>query len=273
MRFKNVLIFCLTSVFFLIIVTGGKIRAYYNFMAPGVPPRAICKVDFGESKVDIVLESLVQQINVGDEFEIAVSLKNSGSNELSISSLQLYIHYDSNVLKAQSIKVNQEVLCGVSLDEDKTYIDTDKGVVSVYADQLAVDGCNPISLPVGESVEVLRIPFVALEESQTRIYVDALDANNPTAVFDFNAPDLNIVNIQGELTLTIGQGEVTPLPTNTEPTTTASPTPSQTTTSTPPPTGVIETTIGTVALLFGILGLLLYYIEQRDTKIGKIILD
>ncbi len=273
MRFKNVLIFCLTPVFFLIIVTGGKIRAYYNFMAPGVPPRAICKVDFGESKVDIVLESLVQQINVGDEFEIAVSLKNSGSNELSISSLQLYIHYDSNVLKAQSIKVNQEVLCGVSLDEDKTYIDTDKGVVSVYADQLAVDGCNPISLPVGESVEILRIPFVALEESQTRIYVDALDANNPTAVFDFNAPDLNIVNIQGELTLTIGQGEVTPLPTNTEPTTTASPTPSQTTTSTPPPTGVIETTIGTVALLFGILGLLLYYIEQRDTKIGKIILD
>ena len=254
-------------VAFLAWVATLPARAFYDFMAPGVPPQAMCKEVNVDQRIRLVLKPQKLSLNVGETSDVDIVLQNIGSAEARISYLDLVVTYPPDLVKVNSIKVDSNRVCGVVVDQ--SYIKNEEGVFRLLLDQTTQEGCQPIAVPKGEDFVLGQVNFIALNEGIADFKVNIQQGKYQASVaFSYDLGQQNVIVEVHNASVNIGASGVdTPTegPTPSEGPTT--PVPTQ-----PPSTGVMETGMLALSILLLMVALVYYYKNTADFD-DKILID
>ena len=241
------------------------VKAFYDFMAPGVPPQAMCKELNIDQKLQLSLKPSKLSIKVGEPSRVDLILKNIGKDRVQVSYLDVSVTYPPDLVKITSIKVDPQRICGV--DSNESFIDNTKGVFRLLVDQTKQESCEPVVVGPEEEVILARADFIGLSPGVANFEIVTKQTGDyqPVFAYSFENPNQNLVVEVKNASVSIGTLTSTPITTNT-PTPTPTPRPSQ-----PPSTGILEIPAGVVSLLL-ILGALIYYWHSEPFD-DTIILD
>ncbi len=249
----------------------GRLQAFYDFMAPGVPPKAVCKEPTSQGGLVVMFDTDAGSVNVGDSFDVKLILRNEGGQPLQLSFMKFRLVFPRNVVRGENIVIDGAKFCGISNDPNHSFIDNQQGLLQIYIDQLDKQGCLPIELGPGESLEVADITFKVIDSGQIKLTL-LLNGGNESVIWDYRSPNVNLlkqpyefqIDTQGGTSEANGNGNQVP-----SGNASVSPTQSTTATGTPPPTGVVGW-FHFVGVFFLLLGIVVFYIGALHPMDDKI---